>query len=474
MEENEIEDNFITKGKNNSQEESNQEKEKGTLEESQDTFGPDFGNFKVDEIIEEKETEPINDDGDLETIGKKEMNTILTNLNSYWIELMASLGLFLYLYIFEIIVILILFSVLNILKQDNFSVVGDTLSLIFKDIGMKYFIIIAVCQHLSVGFFCLTTFSSIFQETKHIKRFLILNSIKVFGFYILSISILYGLVKVGIKDFVKKHIEKAMDENEEKFDEENRKKIIKMFDDLTKSAIVFFGNFLATYNVFYDKFVLGFLYIFLFKTPYDINGYKKILFRMCSIFPLAIILTSLILRASMARDNLYINEFISPLFLGSKIVIYLFFIITLFAIKIKSIKYNVYDEEGYISPGVFKKIASKIFSILGFLELIICMIFPRWTNTGIGDTYLLILCAPIITLYDYKKKNEVKFPCCNKGDLSLSFKITVNIIGYLIAILLAAILYIEVEYFFREYIQDILNLMVNNIDILLEIISSFI
>ena len=176
----------------------------------------------------------------------------------------------------------------------------------------------------------------------------------------------------------------------------------------------------------------------------------------------------------MARDNLYINEFISPLFLGSKIVIYLFFIITLFAIKIKSIKYNVYDEEGYISPGVFKKIASKIFSILGFLELIICMIFPRWTNTGIGDTYLLILCAPIITLYDYKKKNEVKFPCCNKGDLSLSFKITVNIIGYLIAILLAAILYIEVEYFFREYIQDILNLMVNNIDILLEIISSFI
>jgi hypothetical protein len=473
MEENEIEDNFITKGKNNNQEESNQEKEKGTLEESQDTFGPDFGNFKVDEIIEEKETEPINDDGDLETIGKKEMNTILTNLNSYWIELMASLGLFLYLYIFEIIVILILFSVLNILKQDNLSIVGDSLSLIFKDIGMKYFIIIAVCQHLSVGFFCLTTFSSIFQETKHIKRFLILNSIKVFGFYILSIAILYGLVKVGIKDFVKKHIEKAMDENEEKFDEENRKKIIKMFDDLTKSAIVFFGNFLATYNVFYDKFVLGFLYIFLFTTPYDISGYKKVLFRMCSIFPIAMIVASLALRALMTRNELYINVFISPLFLGSKIVIYGFFVITLFAIKIKSIKYNVYEGE-FISPKVFKKMASKIFSLLGFVELIIALAFPRWTNIGIGQKYLLILCAPIITLYDYKKKKKVKFPCCNKGDISLCFKIIVNIVGYTVAIVFGVVLIFEISVFIDKYIKDILNIIVNNLDLLLGILSNII
>ena len=153
----------------------NNDNQEETQEIIQNNFGVGFGNLKVEEMRVEKDIE------DDDQIGKKEMNTILTNLNSYWIELMASLGLFLYLYIFEIIVILILFSVLNILKQDNFSVVGDSLSLIFKDIGMKYFIIIAVCQHLSVGFFCLTTFSSIFQETKHIKRFLILNSIKVFG-----------------------------------------------------------------------------------------------------------------------------------------------------------------------------------------------------------------------------------------------------------------------------------------------------
>ena len=445
----------------------NNDNQEETQEIIQNNFGVGFGNLKVEEMRVEKDIE------DDDQIGKKEMNTILTNLNSYWIELIGSFGLFLYIYVIEIIALILLASLLNLLNDPNISFLGHSLSFIFQDIGVKYFILIAVFQHLSVGFFCLTTFSSIFQETLHIKRFIICNSIKVVCYYILSISILYGLIKTGIKNFSEEHIESVLNENPD-IDEESKKKILDLVDSFTKKVIIFVGNFLATYNVFYDKFVLGFLYIFLFKTPYDITGYKKILFRMCSIFPLAIILTSLILRASMARDNLYINEFISPLFLGSKIVIYLFFIITLFAIKIKSIKYNVYDEEGYISPKVFKKIASKIFSILGFLELIICMIFPRWTNTGIGDTYLLILCAPIITLYDYKKKNEVKFPCCNKGDLSLSFKITVNIIGYLIAILLAAILYIEVEYFFREYIQDILNLMVNNIDILLEIISSFI
>ena len=263
-----------------------------------------------------------------------------------------------------------------------------------------------------------------------------------------------------------------MNENDD-IDEESKKKILDLVDSFTKKVIIFVGNFLATYNVFYDKFVLGFLYIFLFTTPYDISGYKKVLFRMCSIFPIAIIVASLALRALMTRNELYINVFISPLFLGSKIVIYGFFVITLFAIKIKSIKYNVYEGE-FISPKVFKKMASKIFSLLGFLELIIALVFPRWTNIGIGQKYLLILCAPIITLYDYKKKKKVKFPCCNKGDISLCFKIIVNIVGYSVAIVFGVVLIFEISVFIDKYIKDILNIIVNNLDLLLGIISNII
>ena len=247
-----------------------------------------------------------------------------------------------------------------------------------------------------------------------------------------------------------------MNENPD-IDEESKKKILDLVDSFTKKVIIFVGNFLAVYNVFYDKFILGFLYIFLFTTPYDISGYKKVLFRMCSIFPIAIIVASLALRALMTREELYINVFISPLFL----------------IKIKSIKYNVYEGE-FISPKVFKKMASKIFSLLGFVELIIALAFPRWTNIGIGQKYLLILCAPIITLYDYKKKKKVKFPCCNKGDISLCFKIIVNIVGYLVAIVFGVVLFFEISIFIDKYIKDILNIIINNLDLLLGILSNII
>ena len=444
----------------------NNDNQEETQEIIQNNFGVGFGNLKVEEMRVEKDIE------DDDQIGKKEMNTILTNLNSYWIELIGSFGLFLYIYVIEIIALILLASLLNLLNDPNISFLGHSLSFIFQDIGVKYFILIAVFQHLSVGFFCLTTFSSIFQETLHIKRFIICNSIKVVCYYILSISILYGLIKTGIKNFSEEHIESVLNENPD-IDEESKKKILDLVDSFTKKVIIFVGNFLAVYNVFYDKFILGFLYIFLFTTPYDISGYKKVLFRMCSIFPIAIIVASLALRALMTREELYINVFISPLFLGSKIVIYGFFVITLFAIKIKSIKYNVYEGE-FISPKVFKKMASKIFSLLGFVELIIALAFPRWTNIGIGQKYLLILCAPIITLYDYKKKKKVKFPCCNKGDISLCFKIIVNIVGYLVAIVFAVALYFEISLFIDQYIKDILNIIINNLDLLLGIISNII
>ena len=72
-------------------------------------------------------------------------------------------------------------------------------------------------------------------------------------------------------------------------------------------------------------------------------------------------------------------------------------------IKYKSIKYEIFDEENYIEPKIFSKIGSRMFSVFGILELFIGLIFPSWNVAGIEEKYLLILCAPIITLYDYKK-----------------------------------------------------------------------
>ena len=71
---------------------------------------------------------------------------------------------------------------------------------------------------------------------------------------------------------------------------------------------------------------------------------------------------------------------------------------------------------------------------MGILELIIGLFVPSFSAYGIGGKYLLILCAPIMTLYDYKKKYVLKFPCCKKGNMSLCFKICFLIIGWAIVI----------------------------------------
>ena len=82
----------------------NNDNQEETQEIIQNNFGVGFGNLKVEEMRVEKDIE------DDDQIGKKEMNTILTNLNSYWIELIGSFGLFLYIYVIEIIALILLAS----------------------------------------------------------------------------------------------------------------------------------------------------------------------------------------------------------------------------------------------------------------------------------------------------------------------------------------------------------------------------
>ena len=127
-------------------------------------------------------------------IGKKEMDAILLNLNPYWIELIGSIGFTASLIIYESLGLIGLSLVANFFGEKSFTenlteaiyVTYDAL----KDLGLKWLFFIALSQHLSVGFFCLTTFSNMFQEIKNIKKFFIVNFIKVALFYVLSVIIL--------------------------------------------------------------------------------------------------------------------------------------------------------------------------------------------------------------------------------------------------------------------------------------------
>ena len=228
---------------------------------------------------------------------------------------------------------------------------------------------------------------------------------------------------------------------------------------------------MSTYNTFIEKLTLGSLYIFLFSEPKPLMGKKMLYFRLLSLIPIFYIIISLVIRALHNTNIIVLNEFISPILLGPKIVVYLFFISCLSLIKYKSIKFNVFDKENYINPKVFSNIGSKCFGILGIIELIIGLFFPSFSPVGIGGKYLLVICAPIMSLYDYKKKYKIHFPFCKRGDFSLCLKLVINIVGYILIIILGVILFFGVLALFVEYIQPLVEFVIDQFDLVVEIMD---
>ena len=413
----------------------------------------------------------IDEDSDAgEPIGKKVMKTLLLNLNSYWLEILGTISLIIYIFIYELVILLtsgLIISSFN--KKLNIDMISNFFEAIFVEIGLKWYVFIEISQHLSVGFFCLTTFSKVFHETKNIKKFYIINSIKVVIFYAFTVIILKVVIKDALGNFLKDLIDEYI--KDKGADEVIVNKSYEICDILINKFLILVSNLIATYNIFLEKFVLGSLYIFLLCEPKNFLGKKLLYFRFLSLIPISFMIVSIILRALQNSEIISINEYVSPLLLGPKITIYGFFISTILMIKYKSIKYEVFDEENYIEPKVFTKIGSRMYSIFGILELIIGLLFPSWNVSGIGGKYLLILCAPIITLYDYKKKYEVHLPCCKKRDFSICFKIIIYVFGYGIIIIFGMVAIIEIIGIVYIIVKPVVEFIINNIDIILELIK---
>ena len=175
-----------------------------------------------DEIEKPKDTDINNEDLDAASvIGKRTMEVILMNLNSYWIELIGSITLCISIIIYEIIgifIVMFLYSIFQMIaptdEEGNFvdtqedidpgEVISATIDLVFYRLGLKWFIFINICQHMSVGFFCLTTFSNVFRETRNVKKFLICTTIKVLIFYGLTEFILQFIIRYLIGEKILK------------------------------------------------------------------------------------------------------------------------------------------------------------------------------------------------------------------------------------------------------------------------------
>ena len=180
---------------------------------------------KKKDLISETESEAG------QPIGKKEMETILLNLNPYWIELIASVGFTMSIIIYEILGIIGLGTV-TLLFADKLTIelIMDAITSIISDLGLKWLFFITLSQHLAVGFFCITTFSNMLQEIRNIRKFLIVNFIKVALFYAVSVIIL----KVLIKDKFGGFLHDKIDETENP----NKEKIYEVFDKLIDKALL--------------------------------------------------------------------------------------------------------------------------------------------------------------------------------------------------------------------------------------------
>ena len=395
----------------------------------------------------------------------KELNTNKLILNSYWIELVSKISFSTSLIIYEMIGVLTYLTISGILEKGDFKNLIVLFEFFFQDIGLKWLFIIKLGQHLSIGFFCLTNFSKIFKESKDFFNFFFLTLTKVLIFYLISITIMKQMIEIYFFGTIIEDIERA------DIDEDSRKNALRVFNNLKIISIRIVGNFLGNYNNNLDKLLIGSLYYFLFSSPKSLKGEKMLLFRLLSIIPIIYIILSLTFRTLNNLGKVSLNLYISPIFVGPKFTIFGFFVTFLFYIKIKEKKYQIFDEEGNIIPSVFAKLSSKIFSIFGFIELFIGLFFSDLSSFGIGNNYLLILCSPIMILYDYKKKYEIHIDPCKKRNLGTCINISVSIFFYSIIIILGIIIFDGIDKMMNNFIKPIILFIKENIELILQLIG---
>ena len=447
---------ILEEEKQNLEKKENRENTELTIEKSKEETEEELLKGDIKKSYIDESSEPI---------GKKELKSLLLILNSYWIELLGSISLLFSLLILGFISFIILMVINPTMgntgdsSSSNFIVL---LSFLLDKLGFKWFFFITMGNHLSVGFFSLSTFTSVLRDTKNIKKFYIVNFIKFGIFYALNIVVLKLIMTdVLLKIFNDRIIDIHVTDT----------RVNTFFEIFIEKLVNYVGRFLATYNIFLEKIVFGTMYIFLFNKPKNLEGKKLLYFRLLALIPVIFTILSLIFRAlhysyKDDRNRFFgINIYVLPLLLGSKIGIYMFYISTLSIIKYMSLKKEVFDEENNIQPRIFSKIGSRCFGIMGIVELIIGLFLPSWSTVGIGEKYLLIICAPILALYDYKRKYKLKFPCCKKGNMSLCFRLVFLNVAFLVIIIFYFLIIAFVIMAIGNRMEDVSFFIIDNNDL---------
>ena len=160
----EVKDNIITNDNSENPEKPEVTMEKPHEEEVENSMNEEKKQSYINETASEGAA----------PIGKKEMESLLLILNSYWIELLGSISLIIYLVIILFLAFMVLETLNSLFGDDSVETfAGNAMSLIdmaINRLGVKWLFFINMSQHLSV--FLLINFYCYNERNKKYKKIL--------------------------------------------------------------------------------------------------------------------------------------------------------------------------------------------------------------------------------------------------------------------------------------------------------------
>ena len=410
----------------------------------------------------------------------KEYNTNNLVLNYYWILVVSKISISITMIIYELVGFYLLLGVIELLDyiwpddenkgkddEEDFAAFDIVTLLVFK-VGAKWLFFITIGKNLAIAFFCLTNFSKVLKDTKSNLKFYISNIIKFIVFYIITVLILDKLISGYAYDKLIEEIKKI------KLNSYYYGMVLEIVDKVRDIVVRYVGDFLGSFNNSLDQMVFKTIYILLFSAPpkFVKEKYRKY-YRFLSLIPIIYIIICLILRALNNKKTIELSIYATPFLVGSKFTIFGFYITTLLYIKIRKNEYKMFDEEGNLLPEVFATLSSKIFAIFGAIELFFGFFSSIFSKLGFGNNYLIIVCAPLLALYDYKRDYKLHIRPCKNKNSGPCLNIAISLIFYPVIIILGLVLFSGVIVLLDEYIIEFVKFIIENAKDIIKILKEF-
>ena len=116
-----------------------------------------------------------------------------------------------------------------------------------------------------------------------------------------------------------------------------------------------------------------------------------------------------------------------------------------------------------------------VFLVFGIIEFFIAFSISQIKDIsafGLGNNYLLILCAPIALIYDYKKKKEIHIRPCKKKNCAPCQKFYIIFGCYGGIIVNGVIVFYYLEKLFIQYLEPAIKILIKYFPKIIDIVNT--